>query len=124
MCPFRSKPNAPDSLYREIHLRDVALTLDCSAPGSQPHFDRHQCGPSIRGYGPGVRRKIMFKANVGGLDRFIRILLGLALISLIFVGPKTAWGLVGLVPLLTGLLRSCPLYRLLGINTCWRGPYG
>lgn len=65
----------------------------------------------------------MFTENVGGFDRFVRLLLGMALLTLIFVGPKTLWGLVGLVPLLTGAFRTCPLYRLVGINTCWKGPY-
>jgi hypothetical protein len=57
-------------------------------------------------------------ANVGGLDRIFRIVVGLALLSLVFVGPQTLWGLVGLVPLLTGLFRFCPAYGLLGVNTC------
>lgn len=65
----------------------------------------------------------MLVKNVGGLDRFLRILVGLALLSLIFVGPRTLWGLVGLVPLVTGVLRTCPLYRLFGFDTCWQGPY-
>lgn len=65
----------------------------------------------------------MFTENVGGFDRFVRLLLGMALLTLIFVGPKTLWGLIGLVPLLTGAFRTCPLYRLVGINTCWKGPY-
>jgi len=56
--------------------------------------------------------------NIGQLDRAIRIILGLALISLVFVGPQTPWGWVGLVPLLTGLIRWCPPYALLGIDTC------
>ncbi len=56
--------------------------------------------------------------NVGGIDKIIRIVAGLALISLVFVGPKTALGWVGLVPLLTGLFNFCPLYTLIGLNTC------
>lgn len=60
----------------------------------------------------------MFKINVGGIDRALRIVVGLVLIGLVFVGPKTAWGWIGLVPLLTGLLRICPLYGLVGLNTC------
>ena len=56
--------------------------------------------------------------NVGGIDRVLRILVGLALISLVFVGPKTMWGWVGLVPLLTGIFKFCPAYKLLGVNTC------
>ncbi len=62
----------------------------------------------------------MFKTNVGGIDRVLRILLGLVLIALVFVGPQTPLGWIGLVPLLTGLLRTCPLYSLLGMNTCPR----
>ncbi len=58
--------------------------------------------------------------NVGGIDRVSRIVVGLALLSLIlFVeGPARWWGLLGIVPLLTGLLQTCPLYTLLGFNTC------
>ncbi|MEZ5992035.1 MAG: DUF2892 domain-containing protein [Planctomycetota bacterium] len=56
--------------------------------------------------------------NEGTADRVLRVLVGLGVLSLVFVGPKTLWGLVGLVPLLTGLLGRCPLYTLLGIKTC------
>ena len=60
----------------------------------------------------------MLKNNVGGADKIIRIVVGLVLLSLVFIGPKTLWGLVGLVPLLTGLMGTCPLYSILGMNTC------
>lgn len=60
----------------------------------------------------------MFKSNVGGIDRVLRIVVGLVLIGLVFVGPKTPWGWLGLVPLLTGLLSTCPLYSLVGLSTC------
>ena len=56
--------------------------------------------------------------NEGTVDRVLRVLVGLGVLSLVFVGPKTLWGLVGLVPLLTGLFGFCPAYKLLGINTC------
>jgi len=56
--------------------------------------------------------------NVGAIDRFVRIVLGLALLSLVFVGPHPWFGLVGLVPLVTGLVGFCPLYRLFGLRTC------
>jgi hypothetical protein len=69
----------------------------------------------------GRRRAIMFKTNVGIVDRILRIVLGLVLIALVFVGPKTAWGWIGLVPLITGLFRTCPLYSLVGVNTCRTG---
>jgi hypothetical protein len=58
------------------------------------------------------------KTNEGTLDRALRVGLGVALLALVFVGPRSLWGLVGLVPLLTGLVGFCPLYRLLGISTC------
>jgi hypothetical protein len=60
----------------------------------------------------------MFKTNVGNFDRIARIVLGLVLIALVFVGPQTPWGWVGIVPLVTGLFRTCPLYSLFGLSTC------
>ena len=55
--------------------------------------------------------------NVGGVDKVLRIVLGVVLIALVFVGPQTPWGWLGLVPLLTGLFNFCPLYAILGVNT-------
>ena len=60
----------------------------------------------------------MFAKNEGTADRVLRIVAGLVLISLVFIGPQTAWGWIGVVPVVTGALGSCPLYSLLGINTC------
>jgi len=56
--------------------------------------------------------------NEGVIDRGLRIVAGLVLISLAFVGPATPWGWIGVVPLLTGLIGYCPVYQLLGLNTC------
>jgi len=56
--------------------------------------------------------------NVGGIDRVLRISVGLALISLVFIGPQSPWGWVGIVPLATGLLGWCPAYLPFGIKTC------
>ena len=56
--------------------------------------------------------------NVGGIDRTLRIIIGLVLIALVFVGPKTNWGWIGVVPLLTGLIGWCPPYSLFGWNSC------
>ena len=56
--------------------------------------------------------------NEHQIDRVLRVVLGLALLALVAVGPQTLWGLVGIVPLATGLVGSCPVYRLLGISTC------
>ena len=51
-------------------------------------------------------------------DRIARVVLGIALIALVFAGPQTAWGWLGLVPLLTGLFGHCPVYQALGMRTC------
>ena len=56
--------------------------------------------------------------NEGTLDRALRVILGLVLLSLVFIGPQTPWGWIGVVPLVTGLVGMCPLYSILGINTC------
>lgn len=59
--------------------------------------------------------------NEGKLDRTLRVIVGLIMLSLCVVGPQNLWGrvgLVGLAPLLTGLLGYCPLYHILGLNTC------
>ncbi|MBE7561736.1 DUF2892 domain-containing protein [Acidithiobacillus sp. HP-6] len=56
--------------------------------------------------------------NEGMADRLIRIIVGIIVIALVFVGPKTPWGWLGLVPLITGLVGWCPAYTLFGIRTC------
>ena len=58
------------------------------------------------------------KANVGGLDRALRVVAGLALIVLAAMGTIGWWGWLGVIPLATGLFSFCPLYTLLGINSC------
>lgn len=58
------------------------------------------------------------KRNEGSIDRTVRIIVGVVLLALVFVGPQTAWGWIGLIPLATGLIGSCPLYTILGLNTC------
>ncbi len=58
------------------------------------------------------------KSNEGKLDRVLRIMVGLGLLSIVFVGPQTMWGLLGLIPLLTGALGFCPLYNVFGFDTC------
>ncbi|MGD9918286.1 MAG: DUF2892 domain-containing protein [Paenirhodobacter sp.] len=63
----------------------------------------------------------MFKKNEGNLDRILRIVVGLVLIGLYLVNPAGAYnwlGLIGIIPLVTGLLGSCPINSILGINTC------
>jgi membrane-associated protease RseP (regulator of RpoE activity) len=59
--------------------------------------------------------------NVGGIDRILRIVVGLALLAYAIFLPQTGWnwvGWIGVVPLLTGLFNFCPVYTLLGVNTC------
>jgi hypothetical protein len=58
----------------------------------------------------------MFKNNVGSLDRLLRVALGVGLLAMVFVGPQTPLGWLGLVPLLTGLFGTCPLYSLIGLR--------
>lgn len=62
-----------------------------------------------------------FTRNEHKVERVVRVVLGLALLSIVFVGPQTLWGLVGIVLLVTGLTGVCPLYSVLGISTCPRG---
>ena len=56
--------------------------------------------------------------NVGTVDRAVRIIVGIALIAAAGTGTVGAWGYIGFVPLLTGLLHTCPAYSLIGLNTC------
>lgn len=56
--------------------------------------------------------------NVGTLDRILRVIVGLGILSLYFIGPQSPWALIGLVPLATAVIGFCPAYRLIGIRTC------
>lgn len=58
------------------------------------------------------------KVNEGAIDRVLRVLIGAGVLSLAFVGPQTPWAYLGLIPLITGLVGFCPLYAVLGLNTC------
>jgi len=58
------------------------------------------------------------KLNVGGIDRILRIVVGLALIGATLAGMIGVWGWIGIVPVLTGIFKFCPLYSVLGMNTC------
>jgi hypothetical protein len=60
----------------------------------------------------------LLPANEHPVERVLRVALGLFLLSLVFLGPKTPWGYLGLLPLATGFLGSCPLYTALGFSTC------
>jgi hypothetical protein len=58
----------------------------------------------------------MFKPNVGSADRIMRVILGIVLLAMVFVGPQTPFGWIGLVPLLTGVFGTCPLYSIIGLR--------
>jgi hypothetical protein len=64
------------------------------------------------------------KMNVGTVDKVLRIVLGLVLLSLVFFGPKSYWGLVGLVLIATALSNWCPVYSLFGLSTKGQGAKG
>jgi hypothetical protein len=65
-----------------------------------------------------LKMNALIPTNEGRLDRGLRVALGLVLLSLVFVGPTSLWGLIGLIPLVTGVVGSCPLYRVFGVSTC------
>ncbi len=56
--------------------------------------------------------------NESVVDRTLRVILGVVLLALVFYGPKTAWGWIGIIPLVTGVLGTCPLYTVFGYSTC------
>ena len=60
------------------------------------------------------------KVNVGSVDRLARILVGLVLVALAVTQTLGPWAYIGIIPLATGILRSCPLYSILGLSTCAR----
>jgi hypothetical protein len=62
--------------------------------------------------------KDYFATNEGTVDRLVRVVLGVALLALTIVGPKTLWGLVGFLPLATGVFGTCVLYSIFGLSTC------
>jgi hypothetical protein len=59
----------------------------------------------------------MFTHNESGFDRAFRVVLGVILLSLVFIGPHTLWGLIGLIPLVTGFVGFCPIYRVFKWHT-------
>lgn len=80
---------------------------------------RIESAPMLWGSYSAAKENVMTH-NEGSLDRALRVIVGIALIAMVFVGPKAAWGWIGVVPLITGLVGFCPLYRLVGLNTCPR----
>jgi hypothetical protein len=60
----------------------------------------------------------MFQKNVHPVERMVRVALGISLVTMAFVGPANLWFLLGIIPIMTGLMGWCPPYQLLGISTC------
>ena len=58
------------------------------------------------------------KKNIHPIERSLRVIIGLILISMVFIGPKNPWFLLGIIPLLTGFIGWCPPYAILGMSTC------
>jgi hypothetical protein len=56
--------------------------------------------------------------NIGPVDRGLRVVLGIGLLAVAFTGPQTPWGYLGVIPLLTATVGTCPLYSLFGLSTC------
>ena len=57
------------------------------------------------------------KKNIGNVERIVRVVLGIVVVSLAFVGPRSSWAFLGIIPIVTGLIGYCPPYALLGIDT-------
>jgi len=58
------------------------------------------------------------KKNIHNIERIVRIIIGLVILFLVFIGPKSLWGLIGIMPIFTGVTGWCPPYQVLGISTC------
>lgn len=62
----------------------------------------------------------LLKSNVGSIDRIARVIIGLLIVSLAFVGPQSPWAYLGIILIVTGFISFCPLYRILRLNSCKR----
>jgi hypothetical protein len=76
------------------------------------------CGAALEHPQLSASLEITMTKNVGGIDRILRIVVGIALIALAVTGTVGLWGYIGVVPLLTGLIGWCPVYLPLGLKTC------
>jgi hypothetical protein len=81
-------------------------------------FNNAEHGRSLIMSSLATKGVLAMKVNVGSIDRVVRIVAGLALVGLAVAGTIGPWGYIGVVPLLTGLMRVCPAYSLIGVNTC------
>ena len=60
----------------------------------------------------------LIPVNVHNVERVVRVLIGIGILSMAFIGPATPWGFLGVIPITTGLLGTCPLYTVFGFSTC------
>jgi hypothetical protein len=81
-----------------------------------PHWQTRQRGAKFAAQQP--KKERVMKTNEGGIDRIVRIIAGAVLLGLMYQGTIGVWGWIGVVPLATGLVGWCPLYSVLGMNTC------
>lgn len=65
-----------------------------------------------------MARPKYFPVNQHNVERMVRVLIGLVMLSLVFLGPRTLWGLLGFLPLVTGLAGTCPVYTMFGVSSC------
>lgn len=63
----------------------------------------------------------MFRKNIGNVERILRVVAGLGIVSLAFIGPRSPWAFIGIIPALTGIIGWCPPYGIFGISTCKTG---
>jgi hypothetical protein len=75
------------------------------------------CIPGRLSFVSGVSEEHGMKPNIGTVERVVRVVVGLGVLSLAFVGPRSPWAYLGIAPLLTGLVGWCPPYALFGIST-------
>ncbi len=68
-------------------------------------------------------RKLIMYANIGNIDRVVRLILGIGLIILVVTNMIGVWGWLGIIMILTALIKTCPAYTILGINTCTKSQH-
>jgi hypothetical protein len=100
---------------------DIEAAASLPGPRRQCRFDRDQCaaGRERAFFGRSAKEDVM-PQNVGDIDKWLRIIAGVLILGLGAFGPLGWWGLLGIVPLATGLMGYCPAYSLIGMNTCQR----
>jgi hypothetical protein len=103
-------------------LQGIGLGYPGRKPACRPgHFSQTAPANSANLLPPLTRQETHMKANIGGIDRIVRAVVGLVLIGLTLTGKIGVWGWIGVVPLLTAIISFCPAYTIFGISTCPAG---